>query len=112
MSSKKPLSPKYTIHSTPYEKITSPFTKSNKTPPYPNQFIYYNRNTKMRTFVITKPTSEVDIQSTVDAEEALDINQKVTNEAARQIQQAFRKSTFFRKAKKAAKSTKEDKLSE
>lgn len=108
MSSKKTLSPKYTITSTPYDKITSPFQKSRKSPAYPKQFIYYNRNSKMRTYVMTKPTTEVDIQSTVDAEEALDINQKVVDAAARQIQQAFRNSSFFRKIQKGEGSEKKD----
>lgn len=62
----------------------------------------------MRTYVMTKPTTEVDIQSTVDAEEALDINQKVTDAAARQIQKAFRNSSFFRKAKKETSGKKSD----
>ena len=90
MSAKKSFQPKYVIHSTPYDKITSPFRKNQSKSSYPDQFIYYNRNIKMRSFVITKPTTEADIESTVEAEEALDIYQKVLETAALQIQQAFR----------------------
>lgn len=100
MSARKSFQPKYHIESSPYDKIASPFKKNKGKAPYPNQFIYYNRNIKMRSFVITKPTTEADIESTVEAEEALDLYQKVLEAAACQIQEAFRKSKQFQKEMK------------
>ncbi|OHS93874.1 hypothetical protein TRFO_02413 [Tritrichomonas foetus] len=88
------LPPKYNIHSSPYQKVKSPFRKPKKAP-YPDEFIHFNRKIKQRPFVITKPTTDAEVPSCLDAEDALDIYEQVTDTAAKTIQLAFRK--YFRR---------------
>ena len=95
MSKKGTTQKKYQITSSPYEKIKSPFQNTQKKRSYPKEFIYFNRNQKMRNLVFTDPTTLADVESTIEAEDALDIYQQVMAEAAKCIQSCFRNSRYF-----------------
>ena len=96
MSSRKPRNaqPKYEIHSTPYQKVRSPFRQPRRSP-YPDEYIFYNRKIKTRPFEFTKPTNDVSIPSEIDADSALDLYETVTDTAVKTIQSKFRR--FFEK---------------
>lgn len=100
MSKKGTTQKKYQITSSPYEKIKSPFQNTQKKRSYPKEFIYFNRNQKMRNLVITNPTTLADVESTIEAEDALDIYQQVMAEAAKCIQSCFRNSRYFTEVRK------------